>query len=104
MIKQCTVEMGDSKLIAKLSESDMICRDACYHHKCMTGFTNSYKSFVKFRQDKQKRFKEIAILEVLNYIEETLEASVTILPYLKLSVVIYHILSYLMFKNWIIKN
>ena len=99
MMKQCTVEMGDTKLRAKLSEGDMISRDACYHHKCMTGFTNSYKSFVKFRQDKQKRCKEIPILEVLNYLEETLEASVVILPCLKLSDVIYHILSFLTLRS-----
>ena len=77
MIKQCPVEMRDTKLIAKLSEGDMISRDACYHHKCMTRFTNSYRSFVNDRKingkDKQKRCEGIAILGVLNYIEETLE-------------------------------
>ena len=29
--------MGDTNLIAKLPEADMISRDACYHHKCTTG-------------------------------------------------------------------
>lgn len=46
MIKQCAVEMGATKVIAKLSEGAMISQDACYHHKCMTGFTNFFKSFV----------------------------------------------------------
>ena len=86
---QCAVEMGDTKLIVKLSEDDMISRNGCYHHKCMTGFTNSYRSFVNDRnkngKDKQKRRDAIVIFEVSNYMEETLEASAVISPYLKLS-------------------
>ena len=43
----------------------------------MTRFTNSYRSFVNERskngKDKQKRCEDIAILGVLNYIEEALE-------------------------------
>ena len=81
--------MGEIKLIAKLLEGDMISRDACYHRKCITGFTNSYRSFVNDRnkngKDKQKICEEIAILEVLSYINQTLEASTFISPYLKLS-------------------
>ena len=88
MIRQWAFEK-DIGLIATLSERDMTSRDACYPHKCITGFTNSYRSFVNDRnkngKDKQKRCEEIAILEVLNYIEETLEASPVISPYLKLS-------------------
>ena len=45
MMKQCPIEMRDTKLIPKLSERDLISRDACYHHKCMTRFTNSHRSF-----------------------------------------------------------
>ncbi len=35
-IRRCATEMGDKKLIAKLSEGDMISRDACYHQRCIT--------------------------------------------------------------------
>ena len=84
MIRQCTVEMRDTKLIAKLSEGHKVSRDACYHHKCITGFTNLYRRFVNDSKKmeminrKQKGCNEIAALEVLNYIDETLEASAVI--------------------------
>lgn len=45
MIKQCA-EMGATKVMAKLSEGAMISQDACYPHKCTTGFTNFFTSFV----------------------------------------------------------
>ena len=52
-------------------------------------FTDLYRSFVNDRnkngKDKHKRCEEIAILEVLNYTGETLEASAIISPYLKLA-------------------
>ena len=67
----------------------MTSRDACYPHKCIAEFTNSDKRFVndhnKNEKNKKKRCVEIAILEVLNHIEETLEAYAVISPYLKLS-------------------
>ena len=76
--------MGDTKLIAKLSEGDKVSRDASYYHKCMTGFKNLCRRFVNDSKKmekinrKQKGCKEIVIPEVLHYIEETLEASAVI--------------------------
>ena len=87
MIRQCAIEMGYEKLIAKLSEGDMISRDACYHHKCITTFTNAYRKFVNDnnRNSKDKRLEEIAFLEALPFLEETLLTSSMMAPYLKLS-------------------
>ena len=30
-IRECAEQMGDERIIAKLSEGDMVSRDACYH-------------------------------------------------------------------------
>ena len=38
--------MGDTKVLAKLSEGDMMAREACYHKSCMDSFENRYRSFV----------------------------------------------------------
>ena len=46
-IRECAIQMGDTKLLAKLSEGDMGAREACYHLRCMTKFTNTYRSFAK---------------------------------------------------------
>ena len=87
MIRQCAIEMGHEKLIAKLSEGDMISRDACYHHKCITTFTNAYRKFVNDnnRNSKDRRLEEIAFLEAMHFLEETLLTSSMMAPYVKLS-------------------
>ena len=52
----------------------------------MTVFTKLCRSFVndcnKKEKNKQERCEEIALLEVLNNIEETLDATTIVLPYL----------------------
>ena len=50
-IRECAIRMGDTKLLAKLSEGDMVAREACYHLRCMKKFTNTYRSFVKKNVD-----------------------------------------------------
>ena len=37
----------NTKPLAKLAEGDLIAREACYNKKCMTDFTNRYKSYTK---------------------------------------------------------
>lgn len=90
MVRKCAIEMGHEKLIAKLSEGDMISREACYHLKCMTMFTNSYRKFVNNNKpveidDEQKKVEEIALLETLHFVEESLQSSSLLAPYIKLS-------------------
>ena len=79
-----------TKLLAKLSEGDMVAREACYHLRCMTKFTNTYRSFVKKNvdpdQQKQKKYESIALAEVMNFVEEGLQVnSGEASPFLKLS-------------------
>ena len=89
-ILECAIQMGDTKLLAKLSEGDMVAREACYHLRCMTKFNNTYRSFVKKNvdpdQQKQKKYESIALAEVMNFVEEGLQVnSGEALPFLKLS-------------------
>ena len=47
--------MGNTKLLAKLSEGDMIPREACYHEHFMTKFRNKFR---KFSSDQENHFKD----------------------------------------------
>ena len=55
-VRQAMTEMGDTKLLAKLSEGDMIAREACYHEHCMTNFRNKFR---KFSNDQENHVKGI---------------------------------------------
>ena len=46
-IREATTALGDTKLLVKLAEGDLIAREACFHKKCMTDFTNRYRSYTK---------------------------------------------------------
>ena len=45
-IREAATQMGDTKVLAKLSEGDIMAREACYHKSCMDSFANRYRSFV----------------------------------------------------------
>ena len=47
--------MGNTNLLAKLSEGDTILREACYHEPCMTKFRNKFR---KFSNDQENHFKD----------------------------------------------
>ena len=53
-IRLCATQMGDEKLLAKLSEGDMISREKSYHGKCMTKFNNMYRKFVNRKTHPEK--------------------------------------------------
>ena len=67
--------MLDTKILAKLSEGDMISRDACYHKRCLTEFSNKYRSFLNIKGQPQlehNNLDNIALAEVVAYLEEKL--------------------------------
>ena len=57
--------MGDTKLLAKLSEGNMIAREVCYCEQCMKKFRNK---FSKFPNNKKK-----IILKTFRKISELLQ-------------------------------
>ena len=82
--------MGDTKVLAKLSEGNMMACETCYHKSCMNSFANRYQSFVnkeaKTNRNSQQNHKSIALAETMIYIEETLqENNIEFAPFIKLS-------------------
>ena len=45
-IREAATQIGDIKVLAKLSEGDMMAREACYHKSCLDSFANRHHSFV----------------------------------------------------------
>ena len=48
-VSQAAKEMKETKILAKLAESDMVVREARYHKLCMTNYTNKYRTFCSKR-------------------------------------------------------
>ena len=66
-------EMSDTKLIAKLSEGDMISKDAIYHKECLTGLHNRYRTFLKEKESPSNKKRLQSNTAV--YLEEQLEVN-----------------------------
>ena len=79
-IREAATQMDDTKVLAKLSEGDMMTREACYHKSCMDRFANRYRSFVskeaKANRKSQQNHESIALAETMIYIEETLQKTI----------------------------
>jgi len=45
-VTQCATDLKDTKLLAKLSEGDMIALDATYHATCLASLYNRHSSLV----------------------------------------------------------
>jgi len=43
-VQKIAIELSNAKLIAKLSEGDMIATEAKYHHKCLVRLYNQYRN------------------------------------------------------------
>ena len=77
--------MGDSKLfISKLSEEDMVAREACYHQHCMKNSGINFASFPTISKIILKKFRKVS--RVLSFIKDSLQSSDEIAPFIKLSV------------------
>ena len=76
-IREAATQMSDIKVLAKLSEGDMMARETCYHKSCLDSFANRHHSFVnkeaKANQKSQQNYESIALAETMIYIEETLQ-------------------------------
>ena len=71
-IREAATQMGDTKILAKLAEGDMVAREACYHKSCMTSFANRYRSYINKKtqgnRKSQENLKSIALAETMIYI------------------------------------
>ena len=69
----------------------MIAREACYHERSMTKFKNK---FCKFSNDQENHYKNvqksldpIAVAEYMSFIEDSLQSSDEVAPFIKLPVI-----------------
>ena len=66
--------MGDTNVLAKLSEGDTMAREACHHKFCMDSFANRYRSFVnkegKANRKSQQNHESIALAETMIYLKK----------------------------------
>ena len=71
--------MGNTKLLAKLSEGEVIAREACYHEHCMAKFRNKFRKFSNnqenYLKDVQKSLEAIAVTECMSFIEDSLQSN-----------------------------
>ena len=80
--------MGDTKLLAKLSEGNMIAREVCYCEQCMKKFRNKFSKFPNnkknYLKDVQKNLGAIAVAKCMSFVEDSLESSDEVEPFIKL--------------------
>ena len=58
-VTDMATEMGDSQILAKLCQDDMVAAKAKYHLKCLVEFKNKYRSF----KTPEKVVKESSLIE-----------------------------------------
>ena len=72
-IRKAATELGETQLLAKLSEGDLIAQEAKCHKKYMTKFSNQYRAFVNTENTNikvvQKKYESIILAKVLMYLE-----------------------------------
>lgn len=71
-VRQIAIELGDTKLLDKLSVGDMIAIDVVYHLKCSTSFYNKHRSQHRRFIDECRRITtwSLALAGIVSYIEE----------------------------------
>ena len=77
-VRKIANELGDKKLLAKLSEGDMVAAEAMYHSKCLVQLYNRCRSHTHFKtgaESDRDRIKGIALPEVVSFIENSIELS-----------------------------
>ena len=68
----------DARLIAKLSEGDMMATEAKYHKKCLTNLYNNLKLKRNSAKGAKEQLREIeikALEDVVKYVKDTIKAS-----------------------------
>ena len=81
--------MGDTKLLAKLSEGNMIAREVCYCEQCMKKFRNKFSKFPNNKKknnlkDVQKNLRATAVAKCMSFVEDSLESSDEVESFIKL--------------------
>ena len=76
-VRKIAHELNDTKLLAKLSEGDMVATEAKYHRVCLVQLYNRYRThnLNKSRESEFQLIAGIALSEVINFVEECILSS-----------------------------
>lgn len=79
-VRECAIEMRDSKLLAKLATGDMVAIDAMYHLNCLTELRNRLRLHRERNtgRGQSESLQSRVLGELVAYIEETHERDSTI--------------------------
>jgi hypothetical protein len=87
-IRQMATDLQDTAVLAKIAAGDVVAVDGMYHLNCLTEFRNRHRSFLRKRKStdgsptKEKKIEARAFIELVNFIEASVEEDVF---YFKLS-------------------
>ncbi|KAL9972875.1 hypothetical protein ACROYT_G019259 [Oculina patagonica] len=88
-VRDCAVLLNDGKLIAKLSNRDMVALDAKYHTACLVSLYNRARdkrsATLKKSHTTISDLDELAFAQVVSYIDEILEEGDEDIPVFKMS-------------------
>ena len=86
-VKHCAFKLQDQKLIAKLSQCDLVAQEAKYHANCLVKLYNasSRKTEEGETQNSDRVSHGLALVELLGYIEDVKLNSKDIAPIFKLT-------------------
>ena len=65
----------DARLIAKLSEGDMMATEEKYHKKCLKNLYNNFKKFYKGGKGQLREMESNALEDVVKYVKNIIKAS-----------------------------
>ena len=77
-VRNIAHDVNNTKLIAKLSEGDMVATEAKYHHVCLTKFYNQYRTINRNRSiemNELELIKGIALSELYAFIEDSIASN-----------------------------
>ncbi|XP_078343033.1 uncharacterized protein LOC144628793 [Oculina patagonica] len=81
-IRNMAQEMQDTVMVAKISGGDVVAIGAKYHLQCLTAYRNKYRSYVRQHETRQnilrERSKARVFAELASYLEESLNAGISI--------------------------
>ena len=69
-IRDCALELQDSRILAKLSAGDLVALEASYHRSCLISFyRRAEKTHEKEEDDENGVLNGIALAELVDYIQ-----------------------------------
>ncbi len=97
-VRKMVTELGDTKLLAKMSCGDMTALDVVHHKKCYTALYTRHRSLSRKSQsnvNNEMKLESVAFAELVLYMEECQQKTQPTGSIFKLSELVSYILSVL---------